>query len=229
MLRFSLQSADNLNISCTSLGNHHSRQSSVPTLSVSGAGKRHFVGAEVGRGWWWQKPESRRKAESLWTRCCRNKPELQTCLPTPCQGLLDWQAQCPQEQSLSTSSEARFIFNRVSQNDYRISHSLSHKATYTQFCFLFVFCCFSFSYPYHPTHLYKYTSWKSNTLGIVVSFTEDAKERKTPLSSIAASHKRTAEVCSHQGLEWAGNCWYRMSALHVEQTVRCRLGYPHKC
>lgn len=159
MLRFSLQSADNLNISCTSLGNHHSRQSSVPTLSVSGAGKRHFVGAEVGRGWWWQKPESRRKAESLWTRCCRNKPELQTRLPTPCQGLLDWQAQCPQEQSLSTSSEARFIFNRVSQNDYRISHSLSHKATYTQFCFLFVCFLLLFIFlsvsPYPPIQIHK--------------------------------------------------------------------------
>lgn len=51
--------------------------------------------------------------------------------------------------------------------------------------------------------------------------------KKNSLVLNSSKSQRTAEVCSHQGLEWAGNCWYRMSALHVEQTVRCRLGYPH--
>lgn len=98
--------------------------------------------------------QSRRKAESMRTRCCRNKPELQTHLPThlPRASRLASTSKCSWEWCPSASSEARFISNKVSQDDYRISHSLSYKATYMQF---WVFCLFAFSYPYPSTHLHK--------------------------------------------------------------------------
>lgn len=68
----------------------------------------------------------------------------------------------------------------------------------------------------HPPTYTDATDQKSNASGIVVSFTEDAKERKKD-SLESSKLQRTVEVCSHQGLEWAGICWYRMSALYVEQ------------
>lgn len=43
------------------------------------------------------------------------------------------------ELCLSVSFEARFVINRICQQDYRISHSLSHKTTYMQITF---FCLF---------------------------------------------------------------------------------------
>lgn len=73
------------------------------------------------------------------------------CPPT-CQGHPDWQAQVLPGMVPSVSSGARFISNKVSQDNYRTSHSLSYKATYMQF---WVFCLFAFSYPYPSTRLHK--------------------------------------------------------------------------
>lgn len=72
---------------------------------------------------------------------------------------------------LSISFEARFVINRVCQQDYRISHSLSHKNHLHANNF------FAFSCTHPSTHLHR-RDRKSNASGIVVSFTEDAKERK---------------------------------------------------
>lgn len=89
------------------------------------------------------------------------------------------------ESCLSISFEARFIINRVSQKGYRISHSLSHKTTEMQ---ITCFRLFLYTPTHPPTHRHK-LKVKYIRHCCIVSFTEDAKERKTPLSSIAASYR----------------------------------------
>lgn len=149
------------------------------------------------------------KASVESNQCCKVK-----CEHPPTEGS-PWIGTCKRslELHLSISFEARFVINRVCQQDYRISHSLPYKTTYMRVTF------FAFSCTHPSTHLHRHDR-KSNVSGIVVSFTEDAKGRKEERKkdSLESSKlQRTVEVCSHQGLEWAGICWYRMSALYVEQ------------
>lgn len=87
---------------------------------------------------------------------------------------------CSLELCLSISFEAMFVINRVCQQDYRnfpflVSQNHLHANNF-----------FAFSCTHPSTHLHRHDQ-KSNASGIVVSFTEDAKERKTLLK--AASYR----------------------------------------
>lgn len=75
-------------------------------------------------------------------QCCKLKCEHPPAKGSPRIG----KHKCSLELCLSISFEARFVINRVCQQDYRISHSLPHKTTYMRVTF---FCLFLYT-PIHP-------------------------------------------------------------------------------
>lgn len=118
--------------------------------------------------------------------------------------------ECSLELCMSISFEARFIINRVSRVDYRIPILCLTKP---------LKCVSAFSYTHPPTHPPKHRhKLKVKYIRHCCILHWRCWIRKKN-SFVLTSSKlwRTIEVCSHQGLEWAGICWYRMSALYVKQ------------